>query len=128
MPPGINTFDIAFQSRIHLALMFPDMNEESQKAVFKMFLRGIREDQMDRQGIEDWIESLFDNIEARPEFNGRQIRNILAGAINMARAKGQKLEVSDVNTLCSRTKVFQKILHDDVNLQIQVDKQPRRNL
>jgi len=61
--------------------MFPEMNEESQKSVLRMSPQGIYEDQMDRQGIENWTESLFDDIDDHPEFSGRQIRNILAGAL-----------------------------------------------
>lgn len=110
---GILTFDIAVQSRVHLALNFPEMKKSEQLEIFKMFLKEIDPSEMEEGRIIDWLDCNFED----PGFNGRQIRNVLASAIDIARANNRKLKLTDIKELRDRTQGFLKSLKDHTSQQ-----------
>ena len=67
----VETFDDAFQSRIHVALRYGELTYKAKKSVWKMFLDKVRQ----KEGIEleMFKESDYDNL-ARHNLNGRQVR------------------------------------------------------
>ncbi|KFZ23220.1 hypothetical protein V502_02301, partial [Pseudogymnoascus sp. VKM F-4520 (FW-2644)] len=71
----VETFDDAFQSRIHIALRYGELSFQAKKDIFKMFI--------DRVHIAKGINHLpfteddFNNI-ARHNLNGRQIKNTVS--------------------------------------------------
>ena len=85
----VETFDPAFQSRIHISLDYPQLSIESRRLVWKNFLTGrknsITEDQLD--------------MLAHMEMNGRQIKNVLKTAQLLARRKDKLLEYEHVLTV-----------------------------
>ncbi|KAH9204344.1 P-loop containing nucleoside triphosphate hydrolase protein, partial [Leptodontidium sp. 2 PMI_412] len=76
----IKTFDVAVQSRVNLGIQFPDMDEEEQKRVFRVFLNQISEEDKDAASIENWLQSEYDDL----KYNARQIRNIMSSAMDLA--------------------------------------------
>lgn len=103
---GVRTFDIAVQSRVHLAVRFPPMEEEEQKEVFKIFLKQVDKKDMDYDEIIEWINDSYEDN----KFNGRQIRNILSAAVDLARANDRKLMLKDITKLWKRTRTFKEYL------------------
>ena len=92
--PGI--IDEAFQSRIHLIINMPDVDEGRQMKVWKLFLT--------RQGLNDneinTILAWLLKDAAKDRFNGRQIRNIVrTAAAKAAHSRSPKItkeHISDV--------------------------------
>lgn len=67
----VETFDDAFQSRIHVALRYGELTTKAKKTVWKMFIDRVRA----KDGLEvaDFKDADLDNL-ARNNLNGRQVR------------------------------------------------------
>lgn len=86
------TFDDAFQSRIHIALRYGDLSTKAKNAVFKMFIERVR--------VLENIETMPFNEEdyndlAKHNLNGRQIKNTVRTA--QALAVNQKEPLSMIH-------------------------------
>lgn len=70
----VETFDDAFQSRIHIALRYGDLTAKAKRSVWKMFLDKVRS----IEGVEtaDFTDDDLD-ILSRHNLNGRQVSNHL---------------------------------------------------
>jgi hypothetical protein len=86
----VQTFDPAFQSRIHISLDYPGLTLESRKTVWKNFLdSSTQEHQIGKAELQEL---------ARMDLNGRQIKNILKIARLLAGGKGEKLSREHIVT------------------------------
>ena len=69
----VETFDDAFQSRIHVALRYGELTTKAKKTVWKMFLDLVRK-------VESMQVAAFSDHEldllSRHQLNGRQVRTI----------------------------------------------------
>lgn len=67
----VETFDDAFQSRIHVALRYGDLNAKAKRSIWKMFLERVRA----IEGVKTaaFSESDYDLL-SRHTLNGRQVR------------------------------------------------------
>jgi len=92
----IAQFDVAVQSRIHIALKYEQLNQDQTESIFAQFLGQLdREKQVNDMGeIMRWVRS--EVIRRKYGFDGRQIRNVVSCAMTLARARGKKLEKDDV--------------------------------
>ncbi|KAJ7661754.1 hypothetical protein B0H17DRAFT_1162981 [Mycena rosella] len=80
----VQAFDEAFLSRIHVALHFAELSEESRAQVWRAFLA--------RAGVKDSSVSPEDvALLARRAVNGRQIKNAVRTAHSLARGRGQEV-------------------------------------
>ncbi|KAK3389467.1 cation channel-like protein [Podospora didyma] len=70
----VETFDDAFQSRIHIALRYDNLDHRAKKAIFKIFIERVRV--LEKMDLIPFTEEDF-NILARHELNGRQIKNTI---------------------------------------------------
>jgi DNA polymerase III delta prime subunit len=69
----VETFDDAFQSRIHIALRYGELSIKAKKSVFKMFIERVRV----LEGIDTMPFKEEDyNALARHNLNGRQVRSL----------------------------------------------------
>ena len=75
----IETFDDAFQSRIHVALRYAELDPKARRSVWKLFLGKVQE--KDGVETEDFKESDFDTL-SRHNLNGRQVRHLLPHPVN----------------------------------------------
>lgn len=106
----METFDEAFQSRIHLALKYGDLTVKARRTVWKMFLERIRdvEDaEVDTAGQVDgeakgatahepaFTETDYDVL-ARKVLNGRQIKNVARTAQALALNEGRRVGLEHV--------------------------------
>ncbi|KAF2186566.1 P-loop containing nucleoside triphosphate hydrolase protein [Zopfia rhizophila CBS 207.26] len=86
----VQTFDPAFQSRIHISLDYPELSIESRKTVWKNFLDSSpQENTITKQQLKEL---------ARMNMNGRQIKNILKIARLLATRKEEKLSHEHIVT------------------------------
>ncbi|GAB7365488.1 hypothetical protein MBLNU230_g6561t1 [Neophaeotheca triangularis] len=76
-------FDEAFHSRIDMTLSFADLDASARSSVWKTFLRRLP------NNVHDADVALL----ARPELNGRQIKNTVKMAVLLAEHEGQTLNM-----------------------------------
>lgn len=86
----VQTFDPAFQSRIHISLDYAELSIDSRKTVWKNFL--------DSSSQEHTISGEQVQELARMNVNGRQIKNILKIARLLASRKDEKLTLEHIKT------------------------------
>lgn len=86
----VQTFDPAFQSRIHISLDYAELSIDSRKTVWKNFL--------DSSTQEHTISAEQVKELARMNMNGRQIKNILKIARLLASRKDEKLSFEHIKT------------------------------
>lgn len=95
-------FDVAVQSRIHLAIRYDDLDAWQRKTIFDTFLqqaedRGLVDDMEDLQA---WFEDEYMSSRSA-RLNGHQIRNIVSLALGLARDSGTKLKKQHLRTFSS---------------------------
>ncbi|KAK3943231.1 hypothetical protein QBC46DRAFT_361966 [Diplogelasinospora grovesii] len=89
----VETFDDAFQSRIHIALRYDNLDHRAKKAIFKIFIERVRV--LEKMDLNPFTEEDFD-ILARHELNGRQIKNTVRTAQALAVNKREPLSMSHI--------------------------------
>lgn len=102
----LGTMDIAFQSRISIAIKYRELDIEVRQRIWTNFI-----DRLDDSESEAKAE-LRENIDtaAKWELNGRQIRNVLTIAQSIALAQGRRrgaLRFSHVEKVALETLNFQ---------------------
>jgi hypothetical protein len=85
----VATFDEAFKSRIQLALHYRALNEDQRRQVWESFIRNL--ESVDEPSSIDDIKSHLADLSSY-SMNGRQIRNVINTARQLARFKGESLE------------------------------------
>jgi len=109
----INSLDVAVQSRIHLAIQYPDLTQDQKIKIFKTFLNQIDDaDIKDRESIEDELPRI---CRKTSPINGRQIRNIVSSAQALAQAEEKKLAWHHLLTVYDNTIEFITSLRDITN-------------
>jgi SpoVK/Ycf46/Vps4 family AAA+-type ATPase len=105
----IGTFDEAFKSRVQLALHYPPLNEHDRTDVWRNFMQSL---------AEAGATANFDEIEnklpvlARYKLNGRQIRNTINNARQLARHWGQTLRYMHIDKALQVVVDFEKYVVD----------------
>jgi hypothetical protein len=84
----VDNIDAAFESRIHLSLMYGNLSFESRRQIWMTFLAG------NTSFSTEQIDTL-----AQIELNGRQIKNILKTAQLLATHKNEPLQFKYVQTI-----------------------------
>lgn len=87
----VDNIDMAFQSRIHVSLQYPDLTNDSRAHIWRNFLAAAKQKpEIADQDIEELAEL---------DLNGRQIKNILKTAQLLARRKKSVLKRSFIETV-----------------------------
>ncbi|KIK51129.1 hypothetical protein GYMLUDRAFT_208901 [Collybiopsis luxurians FD-317 M1] len=97
----VESFDEAFQSRIHVALKYNDLTPESRRAVWKNFLSRLGGDRVDID------ENEYETLQGYA-MNGRQIKNAVKTAKSLADFNGQKIGLETVETVLDIQRDFQR--------------------
>jgi hypothetical protein len=98
-------FDEAFMSRVQLAMHYPVLDEEGRVEIWDNFLRPLK------NGIDDVNHDELKhklNVLARHKLNGRQIRNTVNTARNLAFYKKEKLAYSHFAQAIEVAKEFEE--------------------
>ncbi|CAG8955733.1 hypothetical protein HYFRA_00010999 [Hymenoscyphus fraxineus] len=116
----IKSIDVAVISRIHLAIRYTDLTDEQMRKIFAYFLNQLEPDWIDDR--ED-INTFIDDYGPQYGLNGRQIRNVVAGALASARhgakhKKGNgKLTARHLKGVCEMTRQFEMQLKENTMAQ-----------
>jgi SpoVK/Ycf46/Vps4 family AAA+-type ATPase len=100
----VTTFDHAFQSRIHVALHYRDLDRDARLTIWRAFLT--KNGAVDSISNQEW-ESL-----GTKKVNGRQIKNAVNTAKVLAHSKGENLNFAHVNEVLSVMDQFDTIRND----------------
>lgn len=105
----IGTFDEAFKSRIQLALHYPPLDEKGRLEVWGNFIAMLKEDG-DDVNYDEINKKL--RFLAHYEVNGRQIRNTINTARQLARYKQETLRYKHVDQAIRNVIEFEKYVTD----------------
>ncbi|KAK5121601.1 hypothetical protein LTR85_004773 [Meristemomyces frigidus] len=103
----VDTFDEAFQSRIHLPLRYSDLTTKAKKAVWKMFLELVRKN--DGASVADFSDNELDML-SRHQLNGRQIKNAVRTAQALALREDVMLNMEHVKKVLDVSETFDRDL------------------
>ncbi|KAL1955242.1 hypothetical protein VTO42DRAFT_8901 [Malbranchea cinnamomea] len=106
----VETFDDAFQSRIHVALRYGDLTTKAKRAVWKVFLEKVQ--QQAKEAGETAIkfsEKDYDAL-ARHNLNGRQIKNSVRTAQALALNEKTPLSMEHINRVLDVAETFDRDL------------------
>ncbi|KAL7629827.1 hypothetical protein AAE478_001350 [Parahypoxylon ruwenzoriense] len=110
----VQTFDDAFQSRIHIALRYDDLDMKAKKAIFKIFVERARA----VSGIDlmPFDEDDYTAL-ARHNLNGRQIKNTVGTAQALAVNKGEPLSMRHIREVLNVQQNFEQDLKGGTGYQ-----------
>ncbi|KAK6953781.1 hypothetical protein Daesc_003743 [Daldinia eschscholtzii] len=110
----VQTFDDAFQSRIHIALRYDDLDMKAKKAIFKIFIERARV----VAGIDlmPFDEDDYTSL-ARHNLNGRQIKNTVGTAQALAVNKGEPLSMRHIREVLNVQQNFEQDLKGGTGYQ-----------
>jgi len=103
----VETFDDAFQSRIHIALRYGELSLKAKRAVFKLFIERVRV--LDNVSTLPFTEADFTAL-ARHALNGRQIKNTVRTAQALAVNKGEPLGMGHIRQVLDVLLSFERDL------------------
>ncbi|KGQ04494.1 26S protease regulatory subunit 4 [Beauveria bassiana D1-5] len=84
----VETFDEAFQSRIHIALRYDNLDGKAKRKIFNMFLARIRA--LGKLKVDSLSDEDLGRL-VRQDLNGREIKNIVSSAQDLAISKEETL-------------------------------------
>lgn len=103
----VETFDPAFQSRIHVAIRYDDLSQKARLKVWNTFVQRVR----DLEGVE--VEEFTDDdftLLSKKIMNGRQIKNVVRTAQALALDEGVPLGMRHVINVIDVQKKFDEHL------------------
>jgi len=103
----VETFDDAFQSRIHVALRYGELTTQARKSVWTMFLDMVRKNGDPK--IADFTDHELDSL-ARRTLNGRQIKNMVRTAQALALNERQMLTMEHLRRVLDVAETFDRDL------------------
>ena len=106
----VGTFDQAFKSRIQLALHYENLKKPQRKKIWRNFftrLRDLGETEVDYDDLSDHLDDL-----AEEEMNGRQIRNAITTARQLAQFDGKKFSYAQLQHVIGVAGKFEGYLKD----------------
>jgi hypothetical protein len=107
----VGTFDEAFQSRIRVALRYEPLTTQSRRAIWKNFFDMLADDddeiRVDIPGLDRRLDEL-----ASHRMNGRQIRNILLTARQLALHRDESLGWGHLTQVLRLSDNFNKYLRE----------------
>ncbi|KAH2195259.1 hypothetical protein KXW61_004027 [Aspergillus fumigatus] len=99
----VETFDDAFQSRIHVALRYGDLTTKAKRSVWQMFLEKVQA----KEGVQTakFTDKDFDAL-ARHNLNGRQIKNSVRTAQALAVNEQTPLSMQHIKRVLEVAETF----------------------
>ncbi|OBT83688.1 hypothetical protein VE02_07575 [Pseudogymnoascus sp. 03VT05] len=103
----LTSFDLAFKSRIHLALKYTALDTERRKELWKLFIS-----RTSNQTLAAWDASVLDDL-AKVDINGRQIKNTVRTASTLARSMNTSLRKEHIDIVLTTIASFEADLNED---------------
>lgn len=106
----VGTFDEAFRSRIKLALHYKALRKPDRRKVWRNFFKIMQEagrDDVDYDDLDDHLDDLADH-----QMNGREIRNAVSTAAELAQFRKQTLTSNHIEHVLSVAGEFERYLEE----------------
>ena len=103
----VDTFDEAFQSRIHLPLRYGELSSRTRKSIWKMFCEAVQK--ANPEGIVEFSDEELEGLSGC-SLNGRQIKNCVRTAQALALRLGEKLGMVQVKKVLQVGESFERDL------------------
>ncbi|KAJ5661410.1 uncharacterized protein N7477_009026 [Penicillium maclennaniae] len=103
----VETFDDAFQSRIHVALRYGDLTTKAKRSIWKMFLERVRA--IEGVRTSSFSEEDYDVL-SRHTLNGRQIKNSVRTAQALAVNESSPLSMDHIKRVLDVAETFDQDL------------------
>ncbi|OBT65924.1 hypothetical protein VE03_05483 [Pseudogymnoascus sp. 23342-1-I1] len=103
----VETFDDAFQSRIHIALRYGELSAKAKKAVFQMFVEKVRV--LEGTATMPFTDADFTDL-AKHNLNGRQIKNTVRTAQALAVNQKEPLSMVHIRRVLDVALAFERDL------------------
>ncbi|KAL3423070.1 hypothetical protein PVAG01_04817 [Phlyctema vagabunda] len=107
----VGTFDEAFKSRIQLALRYENLDKHQRKQIWRNFIKRLRSLGEERSIDFDDVGLHIEDLAELP-MNGRQIRNSITTARQLAQFEKRKMTYSHLQRTINVSKKFDKYLSD----------------
>ena len=104
----VETFDDAFQSRIHVALRYSELTVKARRRIWKMFLDRVRD--VHGGETDNFKEAEIDKLAARHVLNGRQIKNVVRTAQALAANENKPLNLVHIGKVMEVADAFERDL------------------
>ncbi|KAF7544885.1 hypothetical protein G7Z17_g9606 [Cylindrodendrum hubeiense] len=89
----VETFDEAFQSRIHIALRYDNLDAKAKRTIFEMFLDRVKT--LGKIEVKPLTEDDLVLL-SKQDLNGREIKNVVGSAQDLAVNKGEALSMKHI--------------------------------
>ncbi|KAL8720922.1 MAG: hypothetical protein Q9181_007817 [Wetmoreana brouardii] len=106
----VGTFDQAFQSRIHITLGLPTLDQPRRTDVWMLFLEELAKSQRLSSGQLDELQDQVIQTWSRQSLNGRQIRNSVRTALLVAEKKKEIVSRKHFETVLRIGKEFENFM------------------
>ncbi len=108
----IAMFDVAVQSRIHIAIEYSDLDKEQTQSIFMQFLNQYSKNGLVKDTEKESIRRFLEKDLHKKKFDGRQLRNIVTSAMGLAlaREENRKMTLQDVMTIVNNMHSFKENL------------------
>ncbi|CRK13964.1 hypothetical protein BN1723_010178 [Verticillium longisporum] len=103
----VETFDDAFQSRIHVALRYDKLSVKAKRAIFQIFIERART--IDKVGATAFTDEDYDYL-TKFDLNGRQIKNTIRTAQALATNKKEALSMLHIKDVLEVQRSFEQDL------------------
>ncbi|KAM0506800.1 hypothetical protein ACHAP9_003139 [Verticillium nonalfalfae] len=103
----VETFDDAFQSRIHVALRYDKLSVKAKRAIFQIFIERART--IDKVGATAFTDEDYDYL-TKFDLNGRQIKNTIRTAQALATNKMEALSMLHIKDVLEVQRSFEQDL------------------
>ena len=103
----IVTFDLAFKSRIHLALKYNALDASQRKQLWELFINRVPS-----AANKIWPKQDLEEL-AAVDLNGRQIKNAVRTAHSLACSEDGELEQQHLRTVLRTLESFERDLNED---------------
>lgn len=111
---AVGTFDEAFKSRIHLALHYPPLSNDDRWQIWSNFIQALKDEKIPENEIEINHDELRRKVDvlARHKLNGRQIRNSVRTAKQLAKFKREVMSSGHIERTIEVVKEFERYIED----------------
>lgn len=103
----VETFDDAFQSRIHVALRYDELKPRAKKEVWINFIKMVRE--QPGGNVAEFSDKDFETL-SRHRLNGRQIKNTVRTAQALALNENEELTMTHIKRVLEVAETFDRDL------------------
>ncbi|KAF3766215.1 hypothetical protein M406DRAFT_356236 [Cryphonectria parasitica EP155] len=110
----VGTFDEAFKSRMHLAMYYPTLEQDDREEIWSNFFQKLADEKDQDPGLDIDVKGLMSSTQslAQHKINGRQIRNAIRTARQLALFDNETFSASHIRDCIKVVKEFERYVEE----------------